>query len=418
MFISFRHRHRPAESTPLPSAAVRLSNKTKRLAVGGAALAAAALVAGCGSGIPGDSVASVAGNPITTRALNHWMYVAEKGNVASAPGAPVIVPTDPPKFDGCLKQVRAQIPSLAKTSDTIIRADCANLFQSLNSEVLGYLIQSYWWQADAAKLHIKVTDAEIQKQFETAKKQAFPTDSAYQTYLTQTGQTQADILYRFRTTQVQKQLVAHETQKVTPAAISKYYADHQSQFGTPETRNIRIVRTNTEGPASAALAALKAGQSWSAVAKQYSVDAGTKNNGGQLVDVTNGEEEHALNQAAFTAPLNTIEGPVHGTFGWYVVEVTKITQATHQTLAQATPLIKQLLTSNYQTAAQTAVTKLSQKNWGSQTLCRSAYSITYCHGYKAPSTTTTPTPTATTTTPTATTSTTTPTTTTGSAKKK
>jgi foldase protein PrsA len=369
---------------------------SKRITALGAVVVAAAGIAGCGSGIPGDSVASVAGNPITTQAFNHWMYVAAKGNAAESPGAPVIVPTDPPTFKGCLKQVREQIPSLAKTSDKAIETDCKSLFTSLSSQVLGFLIDAYWYQADAYKLHIKVTNAQVTKALAAAKKSEFPTAASYATFLTETGQTQADINYRIRINQVYKDLLARNTKKVTAADISTYFAAHPTEFGTPAERNIRIVRTNSESQAKAALAALKAGQSWDDVAKKYSVDTATKNDGGLLTDVTNGEEEHALNEVAFSAPLNTLEGPVHGTFGWYVVEVIKITPATHETIAKATALIKQLLNSQNQTAAENVVTKNSEKNWGKQTLCRAAYSMSQCHGYTAPKTTTTTTPSTTT----------------------
>ena len=71
----------------------------------GAFFVLAVAVAACGSNVPGDSVADVAGNPVTTQAFNHWMYVAAKGNAAqSGPGAPVVVPTDPPAFKGCIAQ--------------------------------------------------------------------------------------------------------------------------------------------------------------------------------------------------------------------------------------------------------------------------------------------------------------------------
>ena len=85
-------------------------------------MAVALVISGCGSGIPGDSVADVAGNPITTRALDHWMYVAAKGQASQSPGQPVIVPNDPPNFTNCLAQVRKQIPALknnAKFSDAV-----------------------------------------------------------------------------------------------------------------------------------------------------------------------------------------------------------------------------------------------------------------------------------------------------------
>src|SRR5579875_680231 len=97
----------------------------------GAFFVLAAAVSGCGSSVSGNDVASVAGNPITLQAYKHWMYVAAKGQAAEQPGAPVIVPTDPPKFAGCIKQVRQQIPTLAKTSDTQLKSDCGQLFTAL-----------------------------------------------------------------------------------------------------------------------------------------------------------------------------------------------------------------------------------------------------------------------------------------------
>ena len=131
-------------------------------------------VAGCGSGVPGDSVADVAGNPITTQALNHWMLVAAKSQAAQSPGQPVIVPNDPPNFNTCIAQARKDFPSLAKASVKTLRADCKQLFTSLSSQVMDFLIKAYWYQADAAKQGVKVTDAEVQKAFNTAKNQQYP----------------------------------------------------------------------------------------------------------------------------------------------------------------------------------------------------------------------------------------------------
>jgi foldase protein PrsA len=362
----------------------------------GAFFVLALAVAGCGSGIPGNSVAAVAGNPITTQAFNHWMYVAAKGNASQSPGAPVIVPNDPPQFDGCVKQVRQQIPTLAKTPNKQIRSDCAQLFQSLSSQVMDFLIKAYWYQAEAYKLHIHLTNAQVNKAFQQAKKQQFPTASAFSTFLSQTGQTLNDIMFRVRVNQIYKDLLARNTPKITPATIASYYQKHQSQFGTPASRNIRIVRTTSKSQAEAALHALKSGQSWQTVAKKYSVDTATKNSGGLLTGVTPNSEEHALNQVAFSAPLNKLEGPVHGTFGWYVVQVIKIKPGTSQSLAKATPLIKELLTSQNQSAAATAVDKQAKKTWGGQTLCRANYSMADCKGYTPPKTTTTAAPTTTT----------------------
>jgi len=355
---------------------------------------AALVVAGCGGGVPGNSVADVAGNPITVQAFNHWMYVAEKGNAEQDPGAPIIVPTDPPTFSACVSQVRKQIPALAKTPTKTISLDCKNLFTSLESQVLDFLIKSYWYQADAYKLGIHLTAAGIQKELATQRTaEGLTTATSFNAFLAESGMTDQDLLFRVRVSKLYAELTARLTKKVTPAAILHYYNTHQSQLGTPESRDIRIIRTNTLAAANAAKAALTAGglsvSDWDTVAKKDSVDAASKNNGGLLSNVAEGTEDAALNKLAFSSPVGVLEGPTHGTFGYYVVEVFKITPANLPTLAKSTALIKELLNSQFQTAAVTAVTSTAKKNWQAQTQCAQYYMIADCDGYKAPKTSTT-----------------------------
>ncbi len=363
----------------------------------GAFFVLAAAVAGCGSSEPGNSVADVAGNPITTQAFNHWMYVAAKSQAAQSPGQPVIVPNDPPNFNNCINQARKEIPSLAKTPAKTLRTDCKQLFTSLSSQVMDFLIKAYWYQADANKLGVKVTDAQVQAAFDKAKNQQFPNGKGYSTLLSQTGQTTQDILYRFRINTIVQKLAAKHTQKVTQADIQNYYNSHSSQFGAQESRNIRVVLAKTQADAQAAKNALDKGQSWTTVAKKYSTDPTTKNTGGLLNGVTKSQADPALAAVAFSAPVNKVMGPVKGQFGYYVFDVLKVTPATHQSLAQATALIKQQLTSQQTQNAQTAVDNKAKKDWLSQTTCRGPYAMADCKGYKAPKTATTGSSTGTTT---------------------
>jgi foldase protein PrsA len=368
-----------------------MTKRLGRIAALGAFFVVSIVVAACGSGVPGNSVADVAGNPITVRAFDHWMYVAAKSQAAQSPGAPVIVPSDPPNFTKCIAQVRKGVPQLAKTSDKQIKADCKQLFTSYSNQVMDFLIKGYWYQAEAAREHITVSNKQVLKTFNAAKKQQFPTASQFHTFLTQTGQTLPDILFRFRINAIFQKLLAKHTTKVTPKTIAAYYKAHLSQFGSPQTRDIRIVLTHSQSEANAAKKALGSGQSWKAVAKKYSVDPTTKNSGGLLVGVSKGQQDQALDAAAFAAPKDKLLGPVKGQFGYYIFEVTKITPATQKTLAEATPLIEQTLKSQQQTTSQASVDKLVRKNWLGQTSCQSLYAMNDCHGYKPPPTPTTPT---------------------------
>ncbi|HEY5317878.1 MAG TPA: peptidylprolyl isomerase, partial [Solirubrobacteraceae bacterium] len=222
----------------------------------------------------------------------------------------------------------------------------------------------------------------------------------YKAFLSETGQTTNDILYRFRIS-----LLA--TKLATPAAVDAYYKAHMSTYSTPERRNVRIILTKSLSRAAAAKAALVSHHTWKATAKQYSTDTATKNTGGLLKDVTNGEEPSALNAAIFAAPHLKLLGPIKTPFGYYVAEVTDILPATTESLAKATPTIKSTL-------AQAALSAPPwEKKWKAKTTCRSGFQTPDCKNYVAPKTTSTTTPTPSTT-PTTGSTTTTPTATTGS----
>src|SRR5579875_136131 len=388
-------------------------------ALGAFFVAIALLVAGCGSsGVPSGAVASVGGNPISKRALNHWMYVVVKSQSAQSPNSPIIVPNDPPGFQTCIKEAKAGYPQLKKESDAQVRKTCSGVFTQLSTEVLDFFIQGYWYQAYAHKLGIKVTDAQIAKQVATEKKnQGIKSNAAWQKFLKQYGYTPQDINWQTLFTLLQKKLVARYDTKVTKADIAAYYKSHSSTFGTPETRNMRIVLAKTKSQAEQALTALKHGQTWKTVAKKYSTDPTTKNNGGLLEDVSKGQQDAALSTAAFAAPLNKLIGPVKGSFGYYVVQVIKITPATHESLAKATPQIKQTLTQQKSANNNTALTEKTKALYGGRTLCAKYYVIQDCKGYKKPKTTSTSAATAPSTTPATSSSTTSSPTTTSTTSK-
>jgi foldase protein PrsA len=376
-------------------------------------VAAALLVAACGSSsssstssgsVPASDAAVVAGNPISLRALKHWMYVDEKGQSAQQPGEPVIVPDDPPNFTKCIAQVRSNIPQLKKASAKTIRSECQQLFTSLSSQVFDFLIKGYWYQATAHKQGINLTQAQLNQAIDKAKKQSgIKTDAEYKQFLASSGYTAQDIAFRIRVSTIYEKLLKQHPTKVTNAEIASYYSSHKSSYGSAEKLNLRMVLAKTQANANAAKSALAGGQSWDAVAKKYSIDPTTKDKGGLISGVTANEEDQALSKAAFSAPLNKLQGPVKGQFGYYVFEVLKKTPATQESLKQATPAIKQTLGQQKQTSAQKAVDNLVTGQWKNQTVCAKLWAMADCSNYVKPKTpasatspTTSPAPTPTT----------------------
>lgn len=387
----------------------------KKLLALGAFFIVAALVAGCGSsgGVPGNSVASLDGNPITKQAYDHWLYIFVKYD-ASQQEAPPVSPNDPPDFNNCVAQIHAQYPTTKKTARKNLLAYCKQAFTTDNAQVMGYLLETYWVQAQAAKQGVPYTQADLASEFKKFKKLEFPTAAKLAAYTASTGQTVDDVKFQLRVEKLYDDLVIRASKKATSKAIAQYYNAHKANFGTPEAANVHLVRTTSQAKATAAYDALNSGQSWDQVAKQYAADASSRANGGLLTGVTSQTEEKAVNAAIFASPLNKVVAPIHGLFGWYVLEVVKITKATQQPLSQASKTIKATLTQQYEAAGAAKVNKAIKANWGSKTQCRAIYATSGCADYKAPSTTATTTPAGTTTTAAGTTTTAASTTTTKS----
>ncbi len=154
-------------------------------------------------------MAVAVGTPITQTMFNHWMYVAAKSQTAQTPGTPTIVP-DPPDYKNCLAQVRKTLPQFKTKSRETLVADCHQLFVSLSSQVMDFLIKADWIQADAARHAIVVTDAQVERAYDNAKKQQFPGGKGYPAFLAKTGQTDQDVRFRFRINQILARLTARE----------------------------------------------------------------------------------------------------------------------------------------------------------------------------------------------------------------
>lgn len=371
-----------------------MSKYFRSIAALGAVFVAAVGIAACG-GIPGNAVVQVGGTPITKATYEHWLSVAASStSTTGTTGAKPVVP-DPPNFTACIAHLEATSSKPAKgqskPSKAELKSECEQQYKSLQQEVLGFLISSSWVLGEAESLGVKVSDAEVKKEFEKIKNEQFPQASEFKKFLATSGQSVSDLLLRVKlnmlSTKIQ-QKVSKEKGTVTQAQIEKYYKEHQSQYGTPEKRDVKIVLTKTEAQANEAKKEIESGKSFASVAKSKSIDPTTKNNGGELKGVTKGEEEKALNEAIFSAPKGKLGGPVKTPFGYYIYEVTGSTPGNQQSLSKAQSTIKQQLAAQNQQQALSKFVKEFRKKWEAKTECRAEYTVQDCKGYKKPKTAT------------------------------
>ncbi|HET6868594.1 MAG TPA: hypothetical protein VFH80_21965 [Solirubrobacteraceae bacterium] len=188
--------------------------------------------------IPAGSVAVVAGAPITQATFNHWMYVAAKSQTSQTPGTPAIVP-DPPDYKNCIARVRKTLPRFKHKATETLVADCRERFQTLSSQVMGFLIEADWIQADGARQGIVPTDAQVASVYTRTKQQQFPDGKGYQAFLAKTGQTDRDIRVRFRINLILNRLTARE--KGSAAAKETTVNKREKRLFAGQTRCTTLV---------------------------------------------------------------------------------------------------------------------------------------------------------------------------------
>jgi foldase protein PrsA len=341
----------------------------------------AAAVIGCGGSdsVPSGSVATVGDEEITQEEFDKWLQTAVSGQ---AQGAATVVP-DPPEFKKCVAgKKEAPLPKGQKQqSDAALKKQCEQEYDTLKREVMLFLIQAEWVKQEAEEQGVEVSDASVKKSFEDQKKQAFPTDKAYDEFIKSSGMTEEDILFRVKLNELQQKLTQKVTQdatKVTDQDIQEYYDKNKRRFAQPERRDLRVVLTKTEAKADQARSALEDGDSWKQVVKQYSIDEASKAQGGLLPAVAKGQQDKALDDAVFEAKKGELEGPVKTQFGWYVFEVTKITPAEQQSLNESKDTIRNLLRSERQQKALDEFVKEFREDYREETECADDYRIEEC----------------------------------------
>ncbi len=368
---------------------------TKSISALGAVFFAAAGIAACGGGVPGNAVVSVNGTPVAKSTFEHWLNIVASSSSAST-GAKAVVP-DPPSYSACIAHLRSTQPKPAKgqtaPSEAQLKAECEQQYTTYKNSALSFLIQSNWIIGQAEEMKISASTAEVEKKFDELKKQQFPKQAEYEKFLKDTGFTTSDLLLRVKVQSVLSPKIEQKVEKeakkdVTKAEAEKYFKEHQTLYGQPERRNLLIVLTKTEAQAASAKKEIESGKSFASVAKAHSIDPVSKAKGGELPDVEKGQEEKALSEAVFSAKLHTLSGPVKTPFGYYVFEVTKTLPASQQSFSKVESSIKQQLGGERQQKALAAFVKEFKKRWQAKTECKSEFMVELCKGYKAPKTTT------------------------------
>ncbi|MFA9271520.1 MAG: peptidyl-prolyl cis-trans isomerase [Baekduiaceae bacterium] len=328
-------------------------------------------------GTPADVIANVDGQtPVARAEFDHWMTIAAARDGQTPGSTPITLP-DHPGYTACAARI-AKTKAGRGTTLAQRRDQCRTTWEGLRDQVLGFLLAARWVRGEAAEQRITVTAQEVAKAFTQQKKQAFPKDTDYKKFLKESGSTEEDIRFQLEVELLQQRLVARITRgkdQVTQAEIEAYYRQNKAQFVVPAGRDTLVVLTSSKSRALRARRALERGRSWAAVSAKYEIEGHT---GDRMVVSRGDDEDVRFERAVFRAPVRTLQGPVKGSFGWYVFEVRRITKRDQQSLKEATPTIKSLLASRNQQRALDAFVTSYRRKWKARTGCLTGYVTDDC----------------------------------------
>ncbi len=359
----------------------------------------AAILASCGGGVPGGSVAKVDNLTISNKAFDRWATIAAKSG--SGQGGAAGLP-DAPNFTACIaaaKKVQTPLPKgTPKPTDAQYKQQCETRLTQIQQQTGTFLIRSTWLDKEAARQGVKVTDKEVAAAFDKARVAAFPKAADFVTFMKNSGSQLADLEFRQRTQILQQKITEKITKDIkapTDKDLQAYYQKNRKQFGTPESRTLQVILNSDKAKAQAGLAAVKKGEKWASATKRFSNDPTTKDTGGVLRDVQKGQGEKAFDDAVFAAKKGAIIGPIKTTSGYYVFRVTSITPENIQPFSAVKAQIASQLASQNQQQALTKFGVDYSKRWKKKTECVKKVLVPDCNNYKAPKAPTSTNPSAT-----------------------
>jgi parvulin-like peptidyl-prolyl isomerase len=327
----------------------------RSLMLAAAALAVLTVVAaGCGDTdeVPQDAVAVVDGTPISKSTLDGLLERTKKTYATQ----------------------KRQFPK-AGTQE----------YQALQTQAVAFLVQRQEYEREADKLGVKITDAQIQKKVDDVKKQYFGGDQKKfeaglkaQSYTLEAlrddarAQLASEGIYKDITSDV----------KVSDAEAQQYYDDNIDRYKVAESREVRHILVKTKDEADQLHDELvNGGANFATLAKEKSLDPGSKDQGGKLT-VSKGQTVEAFDKAAFSLDTNEISDPIKTQYGYHIIQ--PLTDVKPGRVTPFTEVRSQIKSQLLQQKKADAVSK-----WVSDVEKEYKGKVTYAAGFEPPDTTST-----------------------------
>ncbi|WP_462411797.1 peptidylprolyl isomerase [Neobacillus sp. Marseille-QA0830] len=195
--------------------------------------------------------------------------------------------------------------------------------------------------SEATKKKVTVSNSEVNKQIDALKK-SYGGEDMFNQMIASNNTTLSQVKSDLKNYLTIKKLLEPQI-KITEDEMKTYFEENKDSFAQPEQVKASHILVADEATANEVKQKLNDGADFAELAKQYSTDSGTKDDGGELGYFGKGDMVAEFEDVAFSLDVNQISDPVKTDYGYHIIKVEDKKAATEANYDDSKATIKDTL---------------------------------------------------------------------------
>jgi foldase protein PrsA len=179
--------------------------------------------------------------------------------------------------------------------------------------------------SEAKKQKITITVDELNKEVDKLK-ESYGGEGVFNQVL-ESNNTTLDVLKEDLSNYLTLRKLLESQIEITDEELMAYFEENKDSLGEAEQVKASHILVKDEALATEIKQKLADGADFAELAKEYSTDEGSKENGGELGFFARGTMVTEFEDAAFTLPINQISDPVKSDYGYHIIKVEEKKEA-------------------------------------------------------------------------------------------
>jgi foldase protein PrsA len=195
--------------------------------------------------------------------------------------------------------------------------------------------------SEAKKQKITISDEELNKEVDKLK-ESYGGEEVFDQVLA-SNNTTVDVLKEDLKNYLTMRELIEPQIEITDEELKTYFDENKDSLGEAEQVKASHILVEGEETAKEIKQKLADGADFAELAKEYSTDEGSKENGGELGFFPRGTMVTEFEDVAFSLPINEISEPVKSDYGYHIIKVEEKKEAKEADFDDSKAAIKETL---------------------------------------------------------------------------